>query len=232
MSQGTQAFFPLAGGEGKITQLRCLNDPDPSGKSMIAQVIGKNSLNEKVSNILGAARGFSPSLLGKHVVVRFPDTKNSFDGESYGLALAIADRLLFEGMTGINRRIYATGLIRESGSGEIDAVDPGTFLNKVQLIAQNAGQGDVFVFPFDNWRDSDPEVVNSVKAMKNNGVVVAHARHMNELAFLWAKPKPAKEQQPQSAFPFWTFGSQDLALAVASGLLVAVLAVTLLTNLD
>ncbi|MEI8396460.1 MAG: hypothetical protein WCF85_17130 [Rhodospirillaceae bacterium] len=63
-------------------------------------------------------------------------------------------------------------------------------------------------------------------------MMVAHARHMDELAFLWTPSQQAKEQPLQPASPFRVSRSQDLALTIASGLLVAVLVVTMLVNLD
>lgn len=202
-SPGTQVFFPLDEEGQDPVGIIALPKTRTQPPEPLAEVIGGPVPSEVASGILAAARAPVPGHATTHIILRFV-TKSPFEGKSYGLALALADRLLLEGKihTKDSPNIFATGIIDEIGDGEIWAVDSQSFGMKVETVAKAAGTGDVFVFPADNWRDASADIRQTILDMRRAGITVAQANHIEELAFLWTTPeKPGHPEAPTFLAP-------------------------------
>ena len=94
------------------------------------------------------------------------------------MALAIADRLLLEGVVP-QRRIFATGTLVPGSRGEIGGIDG--LEAKLGHVKAAADPGDVFGFPFANLRTLSVAAEVRIAALRARGVVVHAAAAMPEL---------------------------------------------------
>ncbi len=114
---------------------------------------------------------------------------NSFDGPSFGLALAIADRSARYGYAEpfAGRHIIATGEIPKDGQGEIGPIDG--FAAKVRLLEREAPAGSLFVFPSANLEAATPETLRALKRAEERGTFSWRAvDHLRQLEDLFAEP--------------------------------------------
>ncbi|WP_439530809.1 hypothetical protein [Pannonibacter sp.] len=117
---------------------------------------------------------------------------NSFDGPSFGLALAIADRSARYGYAEpfAGRHIIATGEIPKDGQGEVGPIDG--FAAKVRLLEREAPAGSLFVFPTANLEAATPETLQALKRAEERGTFFWRAvDHLRQLEDLFADPAAA-----------------------------------------
>lgn len=113
------------------------------------------------------------------VVVHFAN--NDFDGESFGLALALADKLARYGAAGQTGRVVATGVV--GPQGEVTAV--GAFLAKVTYLARVLQSGDLFVYPTGNPATTEMTGCEALQRMQNKGIILRAVEHIAQLSDLW-----------------------------------------------
>ena len=113
------------------------------------------------------------------VVVHFAN--NDFDGDSFGLALALADKRARYGVVGPTGRVMATGVV--GPQGEVTAV--GAFPAKVTYLEQVLKSGDLFVYPTGNPATTEMTVCEALQRMQNKGIVLRAVEHIAQLSDLW-----------------------------------------------
>lgn len=111
------------------------------------------------------------------VVVQFDD--DDFEGQSFGLALVLADKLARFPNGTPSPRICGTGII--ANKGRIEGVEH--FPGKVAQAAVSLAKGDVFAFPITNYAH-DPEGLRRLAAQ---GVRLRSVHSLEELRHLWDK---------------------------------------------
>lgn len=125
-----------------------------------------------IRQVLAAARHFDGRALGRwRTVVRFSETR--FHGNSYELALVMADRLA-RGREFVPRgRLIATGC---SGAWHAGRVDPVQELPaKLTLIVRQAGAGDRILLPEGNipGENADTVQAEAMAAIRAQGATMA-----------------------------------------------------------
>lgn len=165
--------FPTAGASGGLSQVKVrayLTSPND-----VMSCSYFNRLSE-IKKILGHARaGEDLATIRTDVVVGFSDP--DFEGCSYGLALALADKRARFGEQGPFERIIATGVLNKPGL--VSRVE--AFPQKLALVLEKLDQQSLFVFPRENL-DADPDLLE--RTMVGKGMLRA-VSHLNELHDLW-----------------------------------------------
>jgi hypothetical protein len=175
--QQTTVEFPLAGGPGRgLNHVRVLAYPDSLGR--VVSVPGKHA--EPAKAIIDNARyGEHAPYVDIDVVVHFADS--SFDGTSFGLALALADKLARYGTGGHTMRVVATGSIGPQGA--VEAIE--AFEAKLASLDHTLGAGDVLVYPTRNAPADDVVVQTALQRLRDRGVVLRGVEQVEEVSDLW-----------------------------------------------
>lgn len=165
--------FPTAGPSGGLSRVKVIayltSHEDRKSCSY------SNRLPD-IKKILGHARdGEDLATIGTDVVVGFSDP--DFEGYSYGLALALADKRARFGEQGPFERIIATGVL--SKPGLVSRVE--AFAQKLALVSAIPDQQLLFVFPKENL-DDDPDLLERTVVGKKRMRAVSQ---LNELHDLW-----------------------------------------------
>ncbi|MEI2780098.1 MAG: hypothetical protein V9H25_02100 [Candidatus Competibacter sp.] len=181
--------FPTAGATGGLSQVKVTAYPtshnDAKGCSY------SNRLPE-IKEILGHARdGEDLATVRTDVVISFSDP--DFDGRSYGLALALADKRARFGEQGPFERIIATGVLNKPGL--VSRVE--AFPQKLALVLATPDQRSLFVFPRENL-DDDPDLLE--RTMVGKGMLRA-VSHLNELHDLWQAERMPSHHSEVPALP-------------------------------
>ncbi|MTW06222.1 hypothetical protein GM668_29520 [Duganella ginsengisoli] len=123
-----------------------------------------------VRQVLAAARHFDGRALGRwRTVVRFSETR--FQGNSYELALVMADRLA-RGREFVPRgRLIATGCSAAWHTGRVDPVQE--LAAKLALIARQGRTGDRILLPEGNIAVNDADITSVAAAIREQGATVA-----------------------------------------------------------
>ena len=163
-SETVQVLFPCVHGlaRGQFVTINCF--PVKELKSAIKVVTG---IDEEIAGrVIGAARyNETDSRAGQGVMVLFSNPL--FNGESYALALAVADKLArFEAIARWNG-IYATGRIPADGCGQVDSI--GDFIEKLDLMLEYAKPGSVFLYPTKNHALSG-QISEKLAQLKAKGI--------------------------------------------------------------
>ena len=188
MDDAVTVYFPSVHGEaaGELIRLICFADDNLRGIVQSARGIS----NESARNILGASRYGESTSQSLMLNVSNP----LFSGRSYGLALALADKILRKGNLHDSGRIIATGLIEPDGCGRITAVD--AFDAKLGLLKNEGKKGDVFVFPAGNLKPNDAVQRRLLQQLKDSGIELVSLEHVSGgEARLW----PAFQGDDESA---------------------------------
>lgn len=126
---------------------------------------------------------------------------NVFQGPSFGLATAIADRGARYGYSDqfSSTYIIATGEIVKGGQGEVGPID--FFDAKVQLLEREAPAGALFIFPAANLANASAETVEALKRSTGRGSLTWRAiSHLREVEDLYPAPVvQAASPQPNAA---------------------------------
>ena len=183
-------LFPLAGPTLAFGVVHCVAAQPSTDDPRVALVIGEwSSRTAEAQETLAAARADRPEWLDRRVRVRFriegdptAEAARHFDGGSWQLALAIADRLLLEGVSP-TQRIFATGTLVRGGHGAIGPV--GGLDTKIGHVLEAAEAGDAFLFPAACAREMTLEAEAKLRDLRKRGTIVHAATAMPELGFLW-----------------------------------------------
>jgi hypothetical protein len=168
--------FPVAGGRhSSMNHVRVSAYGDSLGRVVSMPSSRNHAVRAKL--IIDDARyGEDKPTVDMDVVVHF--AKNNFDGDSFGLALALADKLARYGAVRQTGRVVATGVV--GPQGEVTAV--GAFFAKVAYLEQILQAGDLFVYPTHN---AATIVCEALQRLQNNGVVLRAVEHLEQLGDLW-----------------------------------------------
>ncbi len=223
MEEAVAVFFPSVHGDdaGELIALQCF--PDEQLRSMVKVTSGIDDTPAR--NIIGASRydeNTSQSLL---VNVSNPN----FSGRSYGLALALADKIVRHGEIEGTGRVIATGLIEADGCGRVDKVD--AFQTKLRFLLGEGKPGDVFVFPTANLLPDNSEQQQLFRKLKEKGISLLSIAHVSGGAGrLWHSFDGAvKSEADQNK----NARAWNKRIAIAAAMLLAVVAlVALITNKD
>ncbi len=113
-------------------------------------------------------------------------------GESYGLAIAVADKMARYGIQSENssRPIYATGVIVSGGRGAVGAI--GDFQDKIALIERDGRRRSLFVFPRAQLSaEGSKGILDRLDRLKNQfGIEWRSVDHVNDLSDLWQAEEP------------------------------------------
>lgn len=157
----TVAPWPPSGQPGAMDEEETIAVPELNAAGQLA-----------VRQVLAAARHFDGRALGRwRTVVRFSEPR--FQGNSYELALVMADRLA-RGREFVPRgRLIATGASAAWHAGTVDSVREAAA--KLALIVQQAGPGDRILLPEGNISTDIADTVwaEAVAAIRDRGATVA-----------------------------------------------------------
>lgn len=190
-----KAFFPVVGGGAvELAELDVFRLPvnNDTVSGPIAKVVGGavRGTDEVVVRSLQDARyGEIGHLVVVPVRVRFKAGAAGFTGDSFSLALAIADKRARLGGGGTAGSILATGVIRAGGQGAVDPVDG--FAAKLAAIVAAAGPGDTVVVSRANLEEGGLAARRSWEDMAGRGVrCLAIGRLAEAEALLWPPRDP------------------------------------------
>ncbi|NJN48330.1 MAG: hypothetical protein HC808_19715 [Candidatus Competibacteraceae bacterium] len=141
-SHQAEIEFPIAGALPYLNRVQVI--AYPSSRQHAISCSYRDRL-ASIKEILGHSRSDEdPTTLDIDVVVRFSDPR--FDGQSYGLALALADKLARFGNPTPYHRIVATGVLTHERV--ICRVEG--FAEKLKAIAEHCNSEALFIFPKEN----------------------------------------------------------------------------------
>jgi len=180
-------LFPTCGPEGRMNSVCVTAYPDrhtgmrscPSSRkvALVKYLLGHGRHDEGIDTV------------DIDVVVQFDD--DNFEGQSFGLALALADKLArFSDSTG-GSTVCGTGIV--ANKGRIEAVEH--FSAKVAQAELSLAQGDIFVFPKSN-EENDP---SGLRRLAGQGVHVIGVHSLNDLMRLWGRKTGGASQSPESS---------------------------------
>ncbi|WP_295581497.1 hypothetical protein [uncultured Lamprocystis sp.] len=155
----------------------------------------------QVKRVLSYSRdGEGIESLDTDVVIRLDD--DDFDGLSFGLALALADKRARFSMEAVSElTLCATGII--NNKGKIGAVD--RFPDKVALAITFLPKDSIFVYPQANRTDD----ANGLDRLAKGGVKLVCAEDLSYLVKLWEQPDRATNPESNRRWHPWgefTFG--------------------------
>ena len=163
--QPIKVYFPCIHGlsNGQLVAINCFQSEEL--KSTIKVVTGVDE--EIACRIIGASRfNESDSRAGVGVMALF--SSPFFHGESYGLALAAADKLVRFNSAKQWTEIYATGAIPADGCGRVDAVNG--FAEKLDLLLKLAKPDSLFLYPKNNLSPSFDIIQEKLTLLQGKGI--------------------------------------------------------------
>lgn len=183
--------FPCVHGAatGQLVVISCFQADELKGAIKVVAGVDEQS----AQRIIGAARYAEKDDRAATGVITF-FSNPLFGGESYGLALALADKMTRLGNDENWTEIYATGSISPDGCGVVEAIRE--LKEKVDLVNQQGKPGSLFVFPADNLSDSSEEIQEKLTQLEAKGIQYRAVRHINDLeSVLWG---PALKEQDRT----------------------------------
>jgi len=175
-------LFPCVHGvaAGQLIKITCFGSSEMKGA--IKVVAGVD--DEAARRIIGAARHEEKDERAANGVIAL-FSNPLFGGGSFGLALAVADKMARFGAIQEQRQIVATGRIPADGCGSIEAI--GDFEAKLGLIEQNAPDASLFVFPGKNIDNLSKDIRQKLDVLEVRGIQWRAINHIEELeGVLWA----------------------------------------------
>lgn len=153
-------YFPVAHGLaiGKVVQLNYFLAKD--ARSPI-QVIANRNIASKAEDIISSSRFYeSNTSAGNSVIITLSDTQ--FSGNSFGLSIAIADKIIRLGAIdhGFDT-IYATGEIALGGKGSVNHIN--LIDEKLDLIYKHNKSHSIVVLPNDNYAELPANLVSKFR---------------------------------------------------------------------
>jgi hypothetical protein len=235
MMRHAQALFPVkvAGAGCKLNRVEVTAYPQQAHAGRKSCPSGKSA---EVKRLLGYARyGEGIEAVDMDVVVHMDDT--DFDEGSYGLALAISDKLARFGVhdaandktsdktgdeTGdtppATPDIVATGIIGNQGA--VTAI--GAFPEKLALVLDSQGPGTLFVFPAANRDDRQADIAAGLAALTAKGIAWRAVASIVELSDLWRETPQATAPLPETpqTVPPWRANLMPFARGLLLGFLL------------
>lgn len=231
-------LFPIVSGSGEpgaFATVRAVHAP-ASVQGHLATTISvgsdqRNALNGAIEAARSAQSEQAPGSAPDLTRVVFKFQPSDFQGASFLLAAAIADRALRQGVAPAlaRRPLIATGLVPRHGHGSVEPIDH--FAAKVALVEETAPPDAVFVYPAANAAEADGATAGGLERLRERGVLLRPVTRLDELDDLFASPKdtagaaaaPARGKDAASPVPASAPSRRRLAPAAAAILGGAVL---------
>jgi uncharacterized protein YegL len=176
--------FPVAGGKRSgMNHVRVIAYADSLGR-VVSMPASRNHATRAKVVIDNARYGEHTPMVDMDIVVHFAN--NDFDGDSFGLALALADKRARYGVVGPSGRVVATGVVGPQGA--VTAV--GAFPAKVAYLEQVLQSGDLFVYPAHNA--TEMAIQEALHRLRQRGIVVRGVERLAQVRDLWHQ----RGQQP------------------------------------
>jgi hypothetical protein len=180
-----EADFPIVAlGEATMGRVRVERMPDLDRLERFASGHGRPAALDALID----ARAIEPGprrLDG--VLIRF--FAKDFSGESYGLALALADKFA-RFPPGPEANVIATGALVPGEEGLVGTIDG--FEAKARAViahARAANRPSLFAFPKENWTRASPAVREALEAASEaGGLILRPVERLADLADLWRAP--------------------------------------------
>ncbi len=174
----SKVVFPCVHGStmGELVTISCFRSQDLKGPIQMTSAIDGQS----VKRIVGASRYHETDNRAAYGVIASLNNP-LFSGQSYGLALALADKIARFGPAGKWTEIYATGTIPPDGCGAVGRING--LGKKIGLICSQGKPNSIFVFPSKNL---DADIEKRLVLLKKKGIHFIHVHHIKELqGILW-----------------------------------------------
>ncbi|MEM7504090.1 MAG: hypothetical protein AAF417_18760 [Pseudomonadota bacterium] len=180
MSEPLKIHFPLVGARaGTLSYLNCTWANRPAHNRHA--ICTRPKLDEAVQSVLELTRA-REGRSGQCLEVLFPNADTS--GESFGLALSLADKLMRAGVDPSSEDVAAvicTGRVETKGD-QVGTVDVDRFAQKVELIAEAVRTGKqsfrLFVYP---TSAETAEVEPGLRELESAGVSLFPVRTLEDL---------------------------------------------------
>lgn len=185
----SEVSFPIVGSGqaelGKVSCVRLSPEHYPAGRAL---VLARDE--REVERILADARHDEPSGAEITRPIRVRVKPSQFTGESFGLALAIADKRARhdQDIEGQRFAIFATGVLSADGAGRVGAVTD--IEAKLEVIDGTAKAGDVVALPKANADAAGTGLNESLDRLAQRGVTCLSVEHLNDVEALWLGPWP------------------------------------------
>lgn len=194
-----QVFFPCVHGEasGQLVTVSCFQANEL--KSAIKVVSGID--DETARRIIGAARySEMDDRAAAGVLALFNNPL--FGGESYGLALSLADKMIRYGRHGEWTEIYATGKIPPDGCGAVEAIKE--IEKKLDLILSNGKPGSLFVFPSENLTEHSDNLKITLTKLEKKNIRWIAIHNLKDLdGILWKSTDSKREYGRLNGVEVW-----------------------------
>jgi hypothetical protein len=188
--------FPVVGGQvSSMNHARVMAYCDSQGR--VVSVPSSRNHAERAKVVIDDARyGEHRPRVDLDVVVHF--ARNDFDGLSFGLALALADKRARYGVAEPTGRIVATGTIEPLGQvAEVEG-----FSIKLACVERELTPGDLFIYPARNVPRTDALVLEVLQRLQHRGIVLRAVEHIGQLSDLWRHGIVAPSSgAPEGALP-------------------------------
>ena len=177
-------LFPtIGGGRTDLLKAACMRVREWDNKERPVRAPG---FPVAIEVLLDARADEKPTSLELGVLVRME--RRDFAGDSFGLALALADKFVRFGRAEPNRTIIATGALVPGGQGRLDRV--GGFREKTLGILERAGTDNLedvlYVFAKANEKDLTEDVRTALEAARrDSGFESRSVGNLSELSDLW-----------------------------------------------
>lgn len=165
----------------QLIQITCICSDESKGTINVEAGID----GDVARKIIDASRyGESDDRVKSSVIFSFSNT--NFSGESYGLALSIADKISRQVEICNEKIIYATGQVIPNGA--VDAVND--LLEKIKVVKSNAKYPCVFILPKCNLSGDFLEIWQALDSLEKGGIEWYAIEHINDLqGVLWSDRK-------------------------------------------
>jgi len=169
--------FPVVGGRTTtLNHVRVIAYPDSLER--VVSVPASRHRSRGAKAIIDNARyGEHKPEVDMDVVLHFDN--QYFDGASFGLALALADKRARHGLAGYQGRLVATGVLGPQGA--VDPVD--AFVLKLTYLEQVLNPGDLFLYPTRNTTRGDSLAV--LQRLRQRDIALREVEHLAQVRDLW-----------------------------------------------
>lgn len=210
MASTASVGFPVVGVTKDINSVSVHSYPQRHNGTKSCAYVDKS---KAVKTILGHSRSDEEiDTVDIDVVVKFANP--DFSGNSFGLALALADKLARFGSQHTYPAIVATGTLETQGI--ISAVDG--FAEKLDIVAKEATRDSLFIYSQGNT-SLDASIAKQLEA---NGVTLRSASCLAELQDLWQSRATMQEPTDDARHSNW--------LALLRGVTLGIVLVAVVTG--
>jgi hypothetical protein len=188
-------FFPCVHGANTGELVRLHAFVAPQARSILK--VTSPAVDEQCARVVIGASRYSErderSALGVIVSV----SRTAFSGDSYELALAIADKLARYASGPPENPVIATGRVPHDGCGAVDAINH--LHSKLQLVLGTAQKGSYFLFPQVNLDSASAEEKRLLEELSEAGIRWHAVSRIDECMDILSPSSRVSESASQSA---------------------------------